>query len=160
MSYSMMMKGKQATFKSIILCAGFALISLFFTIQVANAGPKKATDANANTEAVLLVQEKTDDDDLMNEADKPAATESDILQEAPAIAAEDKTAYRCYDQTDGTVECVCNTAESCVALKSADVCAPDSEWGKEDGYGGCQKKGTAATDDSGDDITETEGDNG
>jgi len=46
---------------------------------------------------------------------------------------------KCYEQKDGSFECVCEGKEECETLKTAEHCEPETHWGK-DGYGGCTKK--------------------
>ena len=81
--------------------------------------------------------------ELTQETTKPTV---DMVPESlPAnTTAESKvqhiqTQYACYPQDDDSIECVCETEETCAALKQSNICQDTSYWGMEEGFGGCTK---------------------
>jgi cytoskeletal protein RodZ len=74
--------------------------------------------------------------------------ESDAMHEDTGLGVEDgatpilkavSLSEKCYEQKDGSFECVCEGNEECNTLKTAEHCEPGTHWGK-DGFGGCTKK--------------------
>jgi hypothetical protein len=67
---------------------------------------------------------------------EPTADMNDTPSEAKIHV---KTDYTCYSQSDESVECVCETEDTCTALKQSNICQETSYWGMQDGFGGCTK---------------------
>ncbi len=63
-----------------------------------------------------------------------------LVVTTPTVGTSVTEDQKCYAQSDGTTECICENETECEALKSSDTCKPGSEWGKDNGFGGCTKK--------------------
>ncbi|NNC38781.1 MAG: hypothetical protein EX271_02085 [Acidimicrobiales bacterium] len=136
-------------FTSYFWPALMALIMAVFLSQWAVADPPSQTETNeiANTESTLPVDTEEPADipkslaeDGATKSDSPLDTiqaqKSRVLS-VTSVPAE-KLPKKCYEQTDGSFECVCEGEEECKLLATAKYCEPGTHWGK-DGYGGCTR---------------------
>ena len=62
-----------------------------------------------------------------------------VLKQATPVGDTIPLSEKCYEQKDGSFECVCEGDAECETLKTAEHCEPGTHWGK-DGFGGCTKK--------------------
>jgi len=139
MSYLIMPKRKQAKLGLIII----AIFMVVFSANLAGADPEKMPDPAQDKPVVEeMVDEAIDSEgtaDLKPKAEMPM---DGVDKTAPdlTIPAETGSDQKCYTQQDGTQECVCESTETCAALKASETCEPGSFWGKEDSFAGCTKK--------------------
>jgi hypothetical protein len=128
-------------FTSYFWPTALALLMAVFLSQWAVADPPAETDppAAATSEEASPAPAKkpmelsSEDESAVDSEGTPDATQS---QTTPAVNI--KLSEKCYEQTDGSFECVCEGQEQCKTLETADYCMAGTHWGK-DGYGGCTK---------------------
>lgn len=87
-------------------------------------------------EAKMVLAPKTEEP--APEMDMDAMHEKTQIMIVPQDGAK-APADKCYEQADGSLECVCEGETECEALKTAEHCEAGTHWGK-DGFGGCTKK--------------------
>lgn len=135
-------------FTSYFWPAIMALFMAFFLSQWAVADPPVETDAPAASTTQEAPPEPVEKSTKLPAEDESAAdaqAEPEALQPQTTPAsnikplAGMKLSEKCYEQTDGSFECVCEGEEECKALETAEHCEAGTHWGK-DGYGGCTKK--------------------
>jgi len=133
-------------FTSYFWPAILAFFMAVFLSQWAVADPPEQTDTPAavaaETEAPAQPAE-----DATEPPQQEGAVESDPqISTTPAVSLVPMTkielADKCYEQSDGSFECVCEGEEECKVLATADHCEAGTHWGK-DGYGGCTKVAAA-----------------
>jgi hypothetical protein len=135
-------------FTSYFWPAILALFMAFILSQWAVADPPAETDqpvAATSEEAPPTPAEKpmelsVGDESTVNTKSMPTTAEP---QTTPAVSLKPmvgiEPSEKCYEQTDGSFECVCEGQEECKTLETAEYCEAGTHWGK-DGYGGCTKK--------------------
>ena len=110
-------------FTSYFWPAVLAFFMAIFLSQWAVADPPVSSD----TPAAIAAEEAppaTPEDAIELPAPVESAPESTQLQTTPAVnvtpMAETKLSEKCYEQTDGSFECVCEGDEECKILETAD----------------------------------------
>jgi len=149
---------RKISLKTLTLTIGFAALTAMLGSPAYAADPEKKLDEQAS-QAEQTVDEmqqmevpppaetppaedeaETPQGDEETPSDEgetlPAGTESETIT-APTDAAN---AENCFTQADGSIECICVTAESCEELMASDTCEAETTWQKDDSYGGCTQK--------------------
>lgn len=135
-------------FTSYFWPAVLALFMAIFLSQWAVADPPEETQAPATavTEGAPVATEK---EETAIPPQESVTEENTQIQSTPATNVVPMTkielADKCYEQSDGSFECVCEGEEECKVLATADHCEAGTHWGK-DGYGGCTKVAANASD--------------
>lgn len=136
-------------FSSYFWPAAMALIMAIFLSQWAVADPPTESD----TQEMITSEEVSpvaieDPMELPQQAEEDASADvegspdAEQFQTTPVLnsvaIAANKLSDKCYEQTDGSFECVCEGEEECKVLETAEHCEAGTHWGK-DGYGGCTR---------------------
>ena len=148
MSSNSTSKYSQQIFTSYFWPALMAFCMALILSQWAVADPQATPDDQATTmqeEVAPPADEPSMDLPPADESktDSEGTPDAEQLQATPTLditsMAGTKLSEKCYEQTDGSFECVCEGEEECKTLETAEHCEPGTHWGK-DGYGGCTKK--------------------
>ena len=145
MSSNSTSKFSQQVFTSYLWPALMAFCMALILSQWAVADQQTAPDAPAEVtqEEAPPIAEPAMDIPPAEESTTDSEGTPDAMQATPMLETESmseiKLSEKCYEQTDGSFECVCEGQEECKILETAEHCEEGSHWGK-DGYGGCTKK--------------------
>jgi len=118
-----------------------AFFMAIFLSQWAVADPPEKVEAPATITAEDATPAPEADSTTLP-AQEEVAGENTQIETTPAVNTVPMTKIelvdKCYEQSDGSFECVCEGEEECKVLATADHCEAGTHWGK-DGYGGCTK---------------------
>jgi len=148
---------RNLSLKTLTFTIGFAAMTAMLGTTACAADPEKTLDDQAaQVEATTSEMQVTPPVETPTEEDETAAPQEEDMMpnndgetipadtESDAITAPDTEervkSDNCFTQADGSVECICVTAESCAELLASETCEAETAWQKDDSYGGCTQK--------------------